>query len=136
MAQELRKRAPALPATVKELREYRHLKVKRTINDLVEDFVVRLWEDKTFSKLVEAVYDSEAVEGSLDIDDVMAAQYIRATASKTGNKEVGEAKLDTIRLAMRTVLRRYRQSRAERRDGARYDPPTPVPIEDNNEEEE
>jgi hypothetical protein len=107
----------------------RKLKARRTINDLVEDQVVKLWEDKTFSRYVDGVYDSMTVEGSMDIDDVMAAQMIRDAAKKSGSDELAEQKLDTMVHAMRVVLRRYGQGRKERREmmGGEVVPEAPTP---------
>jgi hypothetical protein len=130
MAQATQLRVPPpLPTTSQEWREHRKLKARRTINDLVEDIVVRLWEDKDFLKFVDAVYDSDTVEGSMDIDDMMAAMMIRDLAKETGNDELAEKKLDVIVHAMRVVLRRYGQGRKERRDmmGGEIVPEAPTP---------
>jgi hypothetical protein len=115
-AEVLRRAPPPLPTTTQDLLAQRRLKAKRTINDLVEDVVVKLWEDKSFMKFVDAVYDSDTVEGSMDIDDTMAAMMIRDVAKKTSNDELAEKKLDVIVHAMRVVLRRYGQDRKERRN--------------------
>ena len=125
-------KVPQLPTTTEALRDSRKLKKKRTINDQVEDFVVKHWEDKGYRKFVDAIYESEAAEGSFDIDDVMAAQFIRAAANKAGNGEVASAKLDTIVQAMKTVLRRYQQSRQERRDGTHVSSTRVSPEVDGN----
>src|SRR5262245_38654001 len=87
---------PPLPTTTQDLLAQRKLKARRTINDLVEDQVVKLWEDPTFSRYVDGVYDSMTVEGSMDIDDVMAAIMIRTEAKKANNDELAEQKLDAI----------------------------------------
>jgi hypothetical protein len=120
---------PPLPTTTQDLLASRKLKARRTINDLVEDVVVRVWEDKAFMKFVDAVYDSDTVEGSMDIDDTMAAMMIRDVAKKTGNDELAEKKLDVIVRAMRVVLRRYGQGRKERREmmGGEVVPEAPTP---------
>jgi hypothetical protein len=115
-AEVLRRAPPPLPTTTQDLLAQRRLKAKRTINDLVEDVIVRLWEDKAFMKYVDAVYDSDTVEGSMEIDDTMAAIMIRETAKKMGSEELAEKKLDVIVHAMRVVLRRYGQDRRERRN--------------------
>jgi len=91
--------------------------------------IVKQWEDKTFNRFLDGVYDSMTVEGSMEIDDVMAAQMIRDAAKKSGNDELAEHKLDTIVHAMRVVLRRYGQGRKERREmmGGEVVPETPTP---------
>lgn len=112
-AQALRP-APPLPATRGDLLNQRKLKSKRTINDLVEDILVRLWDDESFMKLVEAIYDSQAIEGSMADDDVMAAIMIRDQARKDGYMEVAEQNVHTVKLAMRVGLKRYGIGRHER----------------------
>jgi hypothetical protein len=107
---------PPLPTRTEDLLAQRKLKAKRTINDHVEDVIVNLWEDKTFMKLLDGVYDSMTVEGSMDVDDVMAANMIRQEAKKNNKDELANQKLDAIVRAMRVVLRRYGQGRKERRD--------------------
>ena len=117
MAQATQLRTPApLPTTTQDLLAQRRLKAKRTINDLVEDVVIKLWENDTFMKLIDAVYDSDTVEGSMDIDDTLAAMMIRDAAKEAGNEELAGKKLDVIVHAMRVVLRRYGQDRRERRN--------------------
>src|SRR5262245_35427998 len=61
-----------LPATTEDLIPLRKLKARRTINDMVEDIVVKLWDDEDFRRLVDGVTDSDCTEGSMDIDDVLA----------------------------------------------------------------
>lgn len=112
----LLKEPPALPATMEDLLAQRRLKQQRTINDLVEDIMVKLWDDKQFQKWLDAVDDSRAVEGALDIDDTEVARMIREAARHAGNDEVGHKNLAEIRHATRVVLRRYGQARNQRRD--------------------
>src|SRR5262245_9599626 len=108
MTDALLKVAPALPQTRADLLAQYKLKRKRSINDLVEEIIVKLWvSDDDFMKYVEAIYDSQAVEGSLAEDDTMAAQIIRNFARKENHAEVGMQNLHTIKLAMRVGLRRF-----------------------------
>lgn len=109
--------APALPATRSDLLAQYKLKRRRSINDLVEEIVVKLWDnDEKFMKLVTAIYDSEAQEGSLADDDTMAALIIRDTAERDKHVEVAKQNLHTIKLAMRVCLRRFGVGRSERFD--------------------
>ena len=109
-------RAPPLPATTSELLSMRKLKRERTINDLVEDVLVRLWENTAFMKYIEAVDDPGSVEGYRWVDDVKAAEMIRDTARKAEIAELAEQRLGTIINAMHVVLRRYGISRKQRKN--------------------
>ena len=124
----LLKVAPPLPATRVSLVAGYKLKRRRTINDLVEEIVVKLWEnDRDFMKLIEPIYDSQAQEGSLAEDDVMAALIIRDRAKKDEHVEVANQNLRTIKLAMRVVLRRFGISRPEREEQATLPTPSELP---------
>lgn len=92
----------------------RKLKAKRPLNDLVEDVFASLIEDKSFTRYLHAVWDSEAVEGSLAADNFYAAQRVREKA-KALNSEVATYNLATIAHALVVVTRRYGFSRKERR---------------------
>lgn len=115
----LRPAPPPLPATRADLLAGYKLKRRRNINDLVEEIIVRLWDnDENFMKYVEAIYDSDAVEGSLSEDDTMAALIIRDVARKEKQAEVADKNLHTIKLAMKVGLRRFGVSRPERDEEA------------------
>lgn len=114
---------PKLPETVADFRNHRKLKSSRTLNDMVEEIHLMLYEDDDYQRFLYAVYDEQAVEGSLAADNIMAAGMIRDKAAKvdkfhpllTGNDGKPE-KLATISKALGVVLRRYNQSRRDRRD--------------------
>lgn len=93
----------------------RKLKAERTLNDQVEDVHRILVDDESYLKLLYAVYDEQAVEGSLSADNIMAAEMIRDKAKKMGAEELAGEKLATISKALGVVLRRYGSSRKERR---------------------
>ena len=93
----------------------RKIKLHLTINDTVENIHVKLLEDEDYLRLIEAVYDEQAVEGSLAADNTMAAQMIRAAAKKE-NSPIQHEKLATISKALNIVMRRYGVSRKERRN--------------------
>jgi hypothetical protein len=109
MAQVIR----ALPQTRQALVERRKLKKKITIVDLVDPIVVALWEDEKFGEYMKAVEDSGAVEGSIDVDDTMAAMMIREYAKENKMTEVAKENLTTIRYGLRRVLNRYHVARHE-----------------------
>src|SRR5262245_39852492 len=116
---------PPLPETRTDLLAQYKLKRRRSINDLVEEIIVKLWDnDQQFMKYVNAIYDSQAVEGSLGDDDVMAALIIRDTAKKDKHVEVAEQNVHTIKLAMRVGLRRFGVSRPERFEQAALPAPS------------
>jgi hypothetical protein len=122
---EILRVAPALPETRTDLLTHYKLKRKRTINDLVEDIVVKMWEEEEFQKLVSAIYDSDAVHGSMADDDVMAAVMIKQVAERDNHTEVASKNLHTIKLAMRVVLRRFSQDRGGRFEVAELPYPAP-----------
>lgn len=107
-----KRRAYRLPAHSSDLR--RKNLAHRTINDEVESLFLPLYESNSdFRELLEAVYDSEAVEGSLRADDYDAATVLRNQAP--AGSRVAQANKETIRRALNVVLRRYNISRNERR---------------------
>jgi hypothetical protein len=109
----LRREAPPLPDKIEDWT--RHIKVERTLNDLVEDIHRILVEDEHYRALLRAVYDAHAVEGSLAADNILASMMIREKAKEMGS-EVAKEKLAIINLALSVVLRRYHASRKERRN--------------------
>lgn len=85
------------------------------LNDLVDEIHRQLTEnDPAYRRLLWAVYDEQAVEGSLATDNIMAAKMIRDRAKQI-DSEIKDEKLHTIVMALGIVLRRYGQSRKERR---------------------
>ena len=125
--------APPLPATRADLVAGYKLKRRRNINDLVEEIVAKLWEGHSqtpqFLKLVEPIYDSEAIEGSIDDNYSMAALVIRDIAKKENHPEVAGSNMRTIKLAMKVSLRRFGQSVPEREGKAEYPVSLPPPTE-------
>lgn len=111
----VRPRPPALPATTTDLLAQRKQDPHRTLNDHVEAIHVQLYENAEYQRFLDAVYDEDAVEGSLAADNLQAAQMIRNKAREAGHDPyVAEKKLATISKALGVVLRRYGMSRKER----------------------
>jgi hypothetical protein len=115
----VRPEPPALPATVDGWERF--ITTHRTINDEVESIHLQLLDDQNrrehYTKLLFAVYDEQAVEGSLSCDNCLAAMLIRDVAQENGeNHPLTREKLATISKALGVVMRRYHQSRKERRD--------------------
>lgn len=91
--------------------------MERTINDQVEDVHIALVDEgnQEYLDYLDAVYDEQAVEGSLSADNTLAAKMIRDEAVKRNVPRIAQAKLATIVKALGVVLRRYGVSRAERK---------------------
>lgn len=95
----------------------RKLQFGQTINDHVEAVHIMLLneaDNEEYLKLLEAVHDEQAVEGSLSADNLMAARKIREVAERIKNP-VRKLKLATISKALNVVMRRYEVSRKERK---------------------
>jgi hypothetical protein len=108
---------PPLPDTVREFMAHRKNDSKRTLNDQVEEIHLSLYEtNDKYTEFLYAVYDEQAVEGSLAADNIMAAEIVRTKATQIKNVEVSRQKLATIWKSLSVVLRRYGFSRKERRD--------------------
>jgi hypothetical protein len=112
-SQSVRPLPPALPASIDDWTRF--LKQERTINDMVEDIHRTLVnESQKYRDYLRAVWDEQAVEGSLSADNYEAATMIRDKA-KTIGSEVANEKKATIVKALNVVLRRYHASRKQRR---------------------
>lgn len=104
-----------LPATQEEMLARKSMKAM-TLNDYVDQIHVVLFpQNAEYTKLLDAVYDEDAVEGALSIDNMLAAEMIREYASKDNRVPyVAGKKLATIVKSLGVVLRRYHMSRKER----------------------
>jgi hypothetical protein len=115
---------PANPVPAKWEDWARKVPFTRTLNDMVEELHIFLFNSESDPKYAElsteyrgyldAVYDEQAVEGDTRADDHEAARIIRKVASERGSP-VARQKLSSIRKALNTVLSRYGQSRRQRR---------------------
>jgi hypothetical protein len=108
----------------------RKIKGGMTLNDHVETVHLMLWDETPeYRAFLEAVWDSDAVEGSLAIDNTMAAMLLRDKAKTIDGNPVGRKNLDTIKKSLGVVLRRYGNDRKERRHtvGGQI-----VPVQDNH----
>jgi hypothetical protein len=103
-----------LPGSVVELQARRLTPFKRLLNDMVEELHTKCYEDEKYRAYHDAVWDEQAIEGSLAADNIMAAAMIRERAKKE-NSPVAREKLHTINKSLGIVLRRYGLSRKERR---------------------
>jgi hypothetical protein len=107
---------PPLPARMADWE--RTIKQERTLNDLVEDIHVVLYDESAdYRRFLHAVRDTQAVEGSLAYDHCFASDLIRNKARDLDpNGEVAKEKLGDIGRALNVVLQRYGQSRKQRRN--------------------
>jgi hypothetical protein len=117
MADIERARPAPLP---QKLEDYDKLRKKPrfvNLNDLVEELHRELWDDNAeYRRLNEAVWDADAVEGDLGIDDMKAAEMIRNVARKRDAEgEVGRRNLATLVKCLRVVMRRSNADRRSRR---------------------
>lgn len=109
----------------------RQTRARPTLNDLVERLHIRLINDEEYLNLIDGVYNEQAVEGSLVVDDVRCAEKIREEAVAAGDDVVARQKLATIIRAFRTVLRRYGMGRNQRRTMFTENDPRPSPAPAN-----
>ena len=109
-------RTVPLPATVEDMIARRNTTPNRTLNDYVDDIHKALWSrySAEYRALLDAVYDEDAVEGSLSIDNAKAAEMIRDYANRSDIPYISSKKLATIVKALNVVLRRYKMTRKER----------------------
>jgi hypothetical protein len=114
----LKPRPEPLPATVEDLDKRLKASTTKTLNDYVHEIHRKLWADSNpqYRQLLDAVYDEDAVEGSLSIDNAKAAEMIRNYAKDAAHPEpyVASKKLATIVKALNIVLRRFQMTRKER----------------------
>src|SRR5215467_3692621 len=68
---------PALPVDVAGLMAQRRSPIATTLNDHVETIHLALWPRDEYRASLDAVHDSEAVEGSISADNFVAALLIR-----------------------------------------------------------
>jgi hypothetical protein len=85
------------------------------LNDDVDRIHVILWDNPDYRRFHDAVFDSDAVEGSLAADNYQAAGMIREYARQHDEFHyIGRKNLTTLVKSMNVVLRRYHMSRQER----------------------
>lgn len=97
----------------------RKFEASKTLNDAVETIHSKLMsgaQSEQYFKFLDAIHDSQAVEGSLAADNFSASLLIREHARKNGDVLVSRQNLDVINKALGVVLRRYGLSRKERRN--------------------
>lgn len=128
---------PPLPNSRQELEAQRRVRRTITLNDMyemvykvlndiegVEEIRDESARDKArdqrtkFRSFILAVYDSQAVEGSLTVDNIKAAEMVRDYARSSEIPEIAELRglnLATLVKVQGVVLRRYGQDRKSRR---------------------
>jgi hypothetical protein len=111
----VRVRAEALPVSVEDLLARKTMRAM-TLNDYTDQCHVALWRagDQKYMKLLDAVTNSDAVEGNIKIDDMLAAMRLREYAVQHQIEYLQGKKLDAIVKSLKVVLRRYHIGRKER----------------------
>lgn len=105
-----------LPATVTDLLAQRKSMRARSLNDDVDDCHIKLWDNPDYRRWFVAIYPSETIEGSFAVDDVRAADMIRAFAIENRSPIAANARTAAIISSLHVVCRRYGMSRKERRN--------------------
>lgn len=103
-----------LPVTVQDLEARRKTLHQPTLNDRVDNLFIKLWTSDDYRRFHDAVYDEDAVEGSLAADNLLAAMMIREKAKTEGDDYVAGKKLATIAKSLNVVCKRYGIGRRER----------------------
>jgi hypothetical protein len=106
---------PKLPESREQYLALRKGNMTRTLNDMVEEIHLSLANNETYENFLYAVYPEQAQEGSLTADNLEAASMIREEAKKRRIDAVAREKKATIAKALGVVLRRFGQTRDERR---------------------
>ena len=115
MGEIIKKPAPnPLPVTVQDLEARRKVFHQPTLNDRVDAIHVRLWDNEQYRRFLDAVYDEDAVEGSLSADNLFAAMMIRDHAKNHDDPYVASKKAATIAKSLNVICRRYGIGRRER----------------------
>jgi hypothetical protein len=107
---------PPLPVSAKDWDVARKTETRLTLNDHVERVHNVLRVQESYTRFLYAVWDEQAVEGSLSCDNTEAARLIREKAKEMQIREVADQKLATIVKSLGVVLRRYNQARKQRRN--------------------
>ena len=107
-----------IPHTTQELLASRKTRAKPSLNALVEQILVVLWQEPDFHALFQAGYDEDAVEGSRRYDRFRAVTMIREHAQdhrdEPGMEEVATRKLSTLGRALGVALANYPLSTKQR----------------------
>ena len=110
-----RKLSSPFPTRLEEMQSMRKTAPSRSLNDYIDDIHNVLWNKPGYRESLEAVFNSEAIEGSQDADDFIAATMIRTYAGEMKIAPVKDKKLDTITKSLHVVVNRYGMGRPQRR---------------------
>jgi hypothetical protein len=118
--QIVRPKPAQLPATRQGLEADRKT-VFRSLNDDVDDAHCELWEqDELYRSYHQAIWDADAVEGSISADNFAAAAHLRNWVQSTNELKLRFSRLSVARTAaivhsLNVTMRRLHKSRNERR---------------------
>ena len=88
----------------------------RPLNESVAEIHYGLCDNQDYLRFFEAVYDEQAVEGSLAADNLSAARMLRERAKDLNIEAVAHSKLATLSKCLGVILRRDRMSRKDSRN--------------------
>lgn len=116
-----RARPPALPISREVMEKGRLVHPSFTLNDLVDRVHGVAWDHEQlggkYRRYLDAVWDSDAVEGAQAIDNVEAARVLREVAAGVpGCEDVAKKNLATLVRSLAVVTRRLGIARQQRRD--------------------
>jgi hypothetical protein len=114
----LRPAPPPLPATVSELDALLTYKQRKTIIDYAGEVNDMLWEDPEYRKYWNAIFKEQAITGSVDGDQFVAAQMVKAKAREMGMVQLQNEKETAIRKALRRHIFGRHKPLKEQREAA------------------
>jgi hypothetical protein len=106
---------PALPVDYQALSNSYKLKTARSLNDQVETYFRKLFENPKFKGYIDEIFDDESKTGKLAYDDLRATDMIIEAAKADGNNYIVSHKEAQIVRALRVVMNRFGLSRQARR---------------------
>ena len=109
-----------LPATRADFMARNIISRPKSLNDAVDNIVVKLLDDERFARFLAPAYPEQSVHGDLFLDDAELARMIIQEAAENDILLITETKLKGVIRAMNVALRRYSFSRKQRREEAEH----------------
>lgn len=106
----------AIPRSATQMAALRKVQRRRSINSLFEDlYLVLIDTDEKYAQHLESIHDSEAIQGSVRVDRMIAAQIAQSKAIKDGLPVLQDQNLTTFIKCQNDILRIYGLDRKTRR---------------------